>query len=292
MRVLSSLLLLASTPWVQANVNVNVKAPSIGEWARNDVAPPSNDAVAQEQRIPPSEETFLKVDLSGRLHCHLCGPIDGTVEPLLSRKSGPTWSLGLAYDLRNVDATRLLTRLSWKQPNQPWLVRLSGERGILQPQAQALEVSCQYRDKVSLQARAEPNHSSFLSCCLPLTRRLSWQGKLRRLSAVSHRSDDSSHNDHSWIPDVTLDTQGRLHCENRVWLRPPWTTARLGLRCSVRRTLYDVWNDTTEGTLLRVEAKHDDPALTTALRLDAVLERPMETAQLAIVQEARIRGPP
>jgi len=204
----------------------------------------------------------------------------------------------------------------------PASVDVCGERQLLDARLMAGEVAVAWQGARSLLLSQEPEAEggviepllttlvrtrvdsagqSALSVSIPLHRRLQYRCTLCRNSLPASAVDDvlpelTQALGTWWAPDLSLGAGGDLEAYNGVILPHPLRGAggRLDFRLYAARRRSATFADDGEApsTILSLELSDVTVKSVTGIRLEAQLERPLESAQLCIIQQLKRRCEP
>lgn len=270
-------------PTIQANVKSTLQNSVLPEIFR--------DASLQD---------FLHVDMTGRLHFHLAGPLTAEnpeiVPFFVVRNNFPSWVLAGDYDLsqtrrKNLGIRRLLTSWTWRLPSEsisprPSRVQVLASYDFETTRPRVVEGSLAAdwpapNGNLSLLAKQATNGQRELILSLPLLPRFTWQGSLSsyRRSTVA----TAEHTTASWIPEIHVNALGHVAAHQHVTWNPsrPWK-----LDLSLRRRLSWGGTDATgelANTKLRVQLT-SPVSWGTSARLETALEEPWSSLHVTVEQ--------
>jgi hypothetical protein len=270
----------------------------------------SSSSSSSTAAAAPSTESLkgkVSLDLSGQYHCLVAGPQEerktqGTLIPLFGLGTvtkgwtPPSLILSIEYNFSRAwyGATRLLTNLQWlyrsdeletERSSSPFTINVKTEKGLEEPGDYAAEVGVSWkalnRNPAHLEVRWEPSCGQ-VSVSVPLHKSLElvWRSILvqKKPATGYFESRFPSPTEDWWIPNLMMNTAGRLTAKNEVALAVN-KKRRIGIRLMVSRQLgWSAFGGAIvddPDTLLRLEVRGmDDRAESfSAAAMETVLER-------------------
>ena len=306
-----------------ADVNLNLKSSFLTDLLKEksiDKENGSSSSVLSRQAAD-----LLKLDMTGKVQCHVLGPPDEdprserALVPFVKTPGPPTVIVGANYDFshRRLGVTRFLTTLRWKRNVErnnvlpyilPIRLDVSAEHALVGDRDYAAELQVDWESNVDrlatfIKARLDSRGITGLSFFVPFHRRFQWQGKLT--SSIPQKPDPSfelpppsrttNRDNPWWVPDIRINALGHVESNNEAWFNSPFRNeqqqdSRLGFRLAIRRRLQ--WralglpsDDYEPDTTLRLEIRGVNAQTMATARLEAELERPLQSIRLAVLQE-------
>ena len=308
-----------------APINLNLKSGLLSRWMGKSSSPKNK---AEESRDPSSSTATasterskgkrLLLDLSGIYHCLVVGPennAEGAPTPLYKTGTAKegwsppslTFSVGYNFSQAWYGATGLLTNLQWsyrknndnlERTRSPLTVNIQGEKGLMEPDDYAVQIGVSLKamdwNSPSLQFRWEANCKQ-VSVAAPLHKRVSvvWRSVFPTRQHESHFASRSfpSFKDDWWIPNLKVNTAGRLTADNEVGFRVN-NKRRVGVQLLLSRQLG--WSafgtgvmDDHLGTVMKLQVTGTDDRREsfTTFTMESMLERPQDSTQLTFSHE-------
>jgi hypothetical protein len=302
-------------------INLNLKSGLLsrllGDSSNSNERFDSSSSTAASSR--ESLKGKVSLDLSGKYHCLVAGPQEqrktqGTLIPLFGLGTTtkgwtpPSLILSIEYNFSRAwyGATRLLTDIQWSyrsdeletEPSEsPFTINVKTEKDLEKPGEYAAEVGASWkalnRNPVHLAVRWEPSCGQ-VSASAPLHKRLelAWRCILLRNKPTTgyFASRFPSPSDDWWIPNLMINTGGRLTSKNEVALAFD-KKRRIGVRLMVRRQLgWSAFGGAIvddPDTLVRLEVRGmDDGAESfSTATMETVLERVRESTRWTLSHE-------
>lgn len=273
----------------------------------------------------------VSLDLSGTFHCLVAGPTqqqhEGGTTPVPLLETGaiskgwspPSLVFSVGYNFSHAwyGATRLLTKLQWSYRNKddnmsqqtagsPLTVNIQGEKGLLEPNEYAAQVGLSLKsrsDKTSppsLELRWEQTCQQ-VTIAAPIHKRVQvvWRSIFPTLQHSLHSENflsssiPAQNKEDWWMPNLKMNTAGRLTADNQVGFHLPNSNKRhrMGVRLLFSRQLgWSAFGDAMDdhlGTVMKLQVTGtDDKSISfSTLTMQSILERPLASTHLTLSHE-------